>query len=62
MLRQKINCFEAAERRKHDAKYPLDLLGPVSLRQYELVYGNLTRKRKFLVYSQALSHRSLRGI
>ena len=37
-------------------------LGPVSLRQYELVYGILARKQEFLVYCQALFHRNLRGI
>ena len=37
-------------------------LGPVSLRQYELVYSIFARKQEFLVYFQALSHRNLRGI
>ena len=36
--------------------------GPVSLRQYELVYSILARKQEFLVNFQALSHRNLRGI
>ena len=37
-------------------------LGPISLRQYELVYLILARKQEFLVNFQALSHRNLRGI
>ena len=38
------------------------VLGPVSLRQYELVYSILARKQEFLVNFKALSHRNLRGI
>ena len=37
-------------------------LGPVSLRQYELVYSILVRKYEFPVYLLALSYRNLRGI
>ena len=36
---------------------PADL-GPVSLRQYELVYSILARKQEFLVNFPALSHRN----
>ena len=31
-------------------------LGPISLRQYELVYSILARKQEFVVNFQALSH------
>ena len=36
--------------------------GPVSLRQYELLYSIIASKYEFLVYFLALSYRNLQGI